>query len=138
MKTKSCTECEKTQSLKSFPKNKRCKDGVRTVCKSCVSKYRKKWWENGGGKEKQRDTNLKRAYGISSSEWQRIFELQKGCCASCGRHQSNVPKSLHVDHCHKSGKVRALLCDRCNRALGIMDEDAISIRKLAEYANEYC
>ncbi len=138
MLTKSCTKCGRTQSLKSFPKNKQCRDGVRTVCKSCVSEYRKKWWENGGGKEKQRDTNLKRAYGIDSSEWQRLFELQKGCCVSCERHQSSMLKSLHVDHCHKSGKVRALLCDRCNRALGIMDEDAVSIRKLAEYANEYC
>ncbi len=121
-----------------FPKNKACKEGIRTVCKACVHKWRKRWWDKEGGKEKQRDTNLKRAYGIDSVEWQRLFEVQKGRCASCGRHQSSMPKSLHVDHCHKSGKIRALLCDRCNRALGIMEEDAVSIGKLAEYANEYC
>lgn len=135
---KVCSKCGISQPLKFFPKNKGCKNGIRSVCKLCVNEYRKKWWRNGGGRERQRDTNLKRAYGIDSSEWQRLFELQKGQCASCGRHQSEMSKSLHVDHCHRSGKIRSLLCDKCNRALGIMDENAVAIKKLSEYADEYC
>ena len=56
-----------------------------------------------------------RALGIDDAEYERLLEAQGGHCALC----PNVPKTrrLHVDHDHKTGRVRGLLCYRCNRAL---------------------
>lgn len=53
--------------------------------------------------------------GVSDDDYARMLEAQGGVCAICG----NPPKSrrLHVDHDHRTGKVRGLLCFRCNRAL---------------------
>jgi len=52
-----------------------------------------------------------------------MFEEQKGCCKICNRHLSEVDKgnkkALCVDHCHETKKVRGLLCDKCNRGLGL-------------------
>ena len=60
-------------------------------------------------------TNRAALLGVDDSEYARLLELQEGHCALC----SNTPKTrrLHVDHDHQSGRVRGLLCYRCNRTL---------------------
>jgi hypothetical protein len=79
-----------------------------------------------------RDYQLRRNYGITSSEYDRMLLDQGGCCALCG----NKPKgkiALHVDHCHKTGKVRKLLCVKCNMALGWFE---LNTQKVLEYLEE--
>ncbi len=63
----------------------------------------------------KRDWNLKDRYGISLDQYNQLLEAQAGRCAIC----RNQPKTraLHVDHDHKSGKIRGLLCMNCNRRL---------------------
>lgn len=56
-----------------------------------------------------------------------MFAEQQGCCAICGRHQSNWDKALHVDHNHRTGKVRQLLCAKCNRYVGVLEESELLI-----------
>jgi Autographiviridae endonuclease VII len=58
--------------------------------------------------------NLKRNYGITLDEYQRIYDLQNGRCAICG----NKKQRLFVDHCHESKKIRGLLCNNCNFGIG--------------------
>lgn len=65
-----------------------------------------------------RNLTLLRIYGISLIEWETLFNTQKGCCAICGIHQGKLTRSLDTDHCHTTGKVRGLLCGRCNTHLG--------------------
>jgi len=67
-------------------------------------------------RERTRNKNLKRLYSIDLREYGRMFEQQKGRCNICRRPPGE--KSLAVDHCHKTGKVRGLLCSRCNTSLG--------------------
>ncbi len=55
--------------------------------------------------------------------YNEMFSQQKGCCAICKKHQSELKKSLHVDHCHATGKVRELLCQECNHLLGNSQDD---------------
>jgi hypothetical protein len=63
-----------------------------------------------------------------------MVALSNGGCWVCERKpQSHF--SLHIDHCHKTKKVRGLLCQRCNQALGLMKDNGILLKKLAEYAN---
>jgi len=85
--------------------------------------------------EKYKSLNLKR-YGIDFEQWKDMLLEQGGCCKCCGTDNPGG-KNWHVDHCHDTGKVRGILCWRCNVALGQLNEDPEHIRKLATYA-EWC
>ena len=61
-------------------------------------------------------------YICDTNEYNEMFRKQKGCCAICGTHQTKLTKQLAVDHCHKSGKNRGLLCTTCNTHLGIYEK----------------
>ena len=68
-------------------------------------------------KDKRRNIDLRRRYGITLAEYKAIHKKQKGRCAICGRHQREFKRQFDVDHNHKSGYVRGLLCPYCNRKL---------------------
>ena len=75
---------------------------------------------------------------MSVEDYCRIFSEQKGVCAICGIDPEHVVgpekhKKLHVDHNHTNGKVRGLLCNGCNRALGLIGENISTARKIVEY-----
>lgn len=63
-------------------------------------------------------SRLKRKYGLTLDDYKNILAEQKECCSICKVNQSNFNKKLAVDHCHKTGKVRGLLCQFCNQGLG--------------------
>lgn len=69
-------------------------------------------------KEKIRDHLLKRRFGITLEEYNQILENQNYCCKICERHESKFKISLAVDHDHETGKIRGLLCSKCNTTLG--------------------
>ena len=52
-----------------------------------------------------------------------MFKEQYGCCAICGKHQSELKKALAVDHDHRTGKVRGLVCNMCNYLIDIYEKD---------------
>jgi hypothetical protein len=81
--------------------------------------------------------NLMFKYGISLEDYNAMFLNQKGCCAICSIHQSALNKSLAVDHNHQTGKVRALLCDGCNRALGFTSENTEILQKMITYLQDH-
>lgn len=65
-------------------------------------------------KQKQRDKYLFKKYGIRLAVYEWMFDMQKGVCGLCGK-PPKLGKNLHVEHNHKTGKVRALACYFCNR-----------------------
>lgn len=69
-------------------------------------------------------------YNITSADYNKMFDEQQGCCVICGRHQSELKKSLAIDHNHKTGKVRGLLCTGCNWSLGHLENN---LEKINEY-----
>ena len=78
-----------------------------------------------------RDANLRRRYGITSVMYDLILAAQGGHCALCGRPPGK--KALHVDHDHKTGLIRGLLCYRCNhRVIGNINDPAV-FRRAAAY-----
>jgi len=85
------------------------------------------------------DRNIKRKYGISREQYNEKLKLQNGVCAICGDKEKSVEprngslKCLAVDHCHKTGKIRGLLCWRCNGTLGKIDEDIELLKKIELY-----
>ena len=76
-------------------------------------------------------------YGITIDQYDAMLKFQNNCCNICKTHKSEFKKNLAVDHCHKTGKVRKLLCHKCNTTLGLMDENIDNLNKLIEYIKEY-
>ncbi len=77
---------------------------------------------------------LKKNYGLTLEVYSEMLASQSGRCASCGDPPGHY--KLAVDHCHKTGRVRGLLCSRCNTALGQLKEDFNRIERLANYLKE--
>jgi hypothetical protein len=69
-------------------------------------------------------------YGLTPATYEALRTTQGGVCAIC---QQAPKRLLHVDHCHTSGKVRGLLCGPCNRALGLLNDNAKTLRAAASY-----
>jgi hypothetical protein len=76
--------------------------------------------------------HLIRAYGITVEEYNRMFFLQNECCAICSIKLLRN-RTTHVDHDHKTGKIRGLLCESCNQALGLFRDDPQRCRNAATY-----
>jgi len=72
-------------------------------------------------KQHRRKTLLKTKSGITPEIYKKMFEEQQGCCAICGRHQTEFKRTLDVDHDHVTGKVRKLLCIYCNTNVGVYE-----------------
>ena len=66
-----------------------------------------------------RDKERARRYGLKLEDYRAILARQGNACAICGQDG----KPLCIDHCHASGKVRGLLCSKCNTGLGCYDDD---------------
>lgn len=92
-----------------------------------IRDYRKEYWTKDREKKlaRRRDSN----YGLASGEFERLSTVQQGACAICKK----TPKRLCVDHCHTSGKVRALLCRKCNFAIGHLDDSSERALSAAGY-----
>jgi hypothetical protein len=88
--------------------------------------------------DKYVEYDLRRKYGMSGQQYYDMLAKQKNVCAvkGCGATQGNRKSSLSVDHCHKTGKVRGLLCSRCNLTLGKVRDDVGLLLSLAEYLDE--
>lgn len=96
----------------------------RVAIRAAQADYR----SNGRGRE----YNLLRKYNISLADYAEMFDSQGGVCAICNRPPSEG-ELLHVDHCHNTDKVRGLLCGKCNRGLGLFDDNSGFLASAIEY-----
>lgn len=83
--------------------------------------------------------HLKKAYGMTVADYDRMVREQGGQCFICGPNAKTYRKAklLCVDHDHQTGRVRRLLCDRCNRLIATADEDPTILRAAALYVSEF-
>ena len=126
---KICKTCNETKNTEEFY--------IRNLsCKSCCHNKAREWSKNNPDKVKdsRRKTKLKQKYGISTEEYDKMFDEQKGVCYIC--EQTHVRRSLNVDHCHATGKVRKLLCDKCNMVLGLVNDSGSLLLKMKDYLYE--
>lgn len=87
-------------------------------CRECRNAISRERYKDPKVKSLFRNRALKSTHGISLDDYNDMFDSQLGCCKTCKRHQTELSKGLVVDHCHKTGQIRGLLCDYCNRLLG--------------------
>ena len=81
-------------------------------------------------KDLQRDDYYKKKYDLSLVEYAKLFKIQKGVCATCG---NRTKVNLYVDHDHQTGKVRGLLCLRCNLGIGYFQDNPKALLSAATY-----
>ena len=160
MDAKRCTKCGEMKPLGDFYKEKTGRDGVRSDCKACFAvrakaRYTKnrereiarvRAWQQANRervnetqkrtrarrKPAAREDHLKRTFGITQADYERMLHEQGGGCAICGR-PPRAESSLHVDHDHETGEVRGLLCFRCNGGGGQFGEDEERLLVAAAY-----
>ena len=91
--------------------------------------YHKDLYRRNRNKYLNKGYQLQKTYGISVEQFELMKKEQDNKCALCLKE----PKILCVDHCHKTGQVRKLLCKKCNMALGLIHEDVTIISRMLEY-----
>lgn len=136
---KTCRKCKETKSKDQYTKANWSKDGLNTVCKTCYNLYINTWTSNKKEyvKRKARDNHIKRTYGVTPEEYDTLLTQQKGCCAICGEHHSNLKRTLYVDHNHSTNEIRGLLCQHCNSLLGFSKDNINTIQNALIYLERY-
>ncbi len=150
MKNKTCSKCKLYKLVVEFTEDKSKKSGLRSYCKDCANlksytwrrenldrstKSKSKWAKENPDKHK--DSQLRHTYGIGLEHFNKLFNDQEGKCLGCKKHQSELKKTLHVDHCHETGKVRGLLCHNCNTVLGHAYDNQEILINLSNYLKKY-
>jgi hypothetical protein len=137
---KTCCVCSVRKPFIEFFNFKNKSDGKSYRCKDCDNEARKKWSDSNPEKAhlSSRGRNLKHKYGVGLKWYEEQFKKQNYSCAIC---ESKTNKTtgdrefwnFSVDHCHDSGKVRGILCNNCNRALGLFQDNPELLKKAANY-----
>jgi hypothetical protein len=140
---KRCQLCEKMKCIHNFYLDKKNKDGYTTDCKLCRGKRVKLWkdankdqvtasaaWYTKKSEQRRHRYHLKKSYGLTESQYDEMKVKQNGVCAICGIVSQ---KPLHVDHNHSTGRVRGLLCTRCNSMIGYARDSVTLLQKGIEY-----
>lgn len=157
-----CTKCNFERNNEDFydqPAYKNRKARKQSICSLCIKKARKEKYENDPKyrqkkidiackwqvdyPERKKNKELLCYYGITLEQYNKMLEDQNGLCAICGKPESKKSRysektcMLHVDHNHKNGKVRQLLCSLCNAALGSFDDDVNLLQTAIDYLNKH-
>jgi hypothetical protein len=138
---KKCCYCKEIKVENEFYKEKQNSDGLATACKVCSTKRRKIWREKNPEKVAASifKIYLKANYGLSVKEYEEKFKEQDGRCAICGSYDTGNKrhKRFGVDHDHISGKLRGLLCDRCNVGLGRFLDSKQILQNAIDYLSRW-
>ncbi len=143
---KKCSRCQQSKPLRDFSIRKE-SGKPRSDCKQCNRDRANEAYRNDPNRfrreaQERRDRDparaaridrrhhLKVSYGMTEEEYDALILAQKDSCALCGGPRSGPGKTWHIDHNPINGKVRGLLCSRCNTALGLF-KDSISVLRLA-------
>lgn len=90
-------------------------------------KYQKEYNSRKNVIDKKREKNLLCKYNINLKDYEKLLKKQKNKCDICKVDQKHLTYKLHVDHDHDTGKVRSLLCTKCNVAVGYYENSDIKI-----------
>lgn len=119
METKVCSRCSEEKPTSEFHLRSKKEPYPKSACKDCHRKRAKDYWRNNPlPKEIQRERNLRRSFNIGVEDYNNLLESQGSCCAICGIDACSSGRNFAVDHDHDTGKIRGLLCQGCNTALG--------------------
>ena len=135
---KLCPYCNKVKPLEAFYTNKRNASKRMAKCKSCHKEYQANLVKGKGidaarNKKRRRERALLKEYGISWTEYESLLFSQDHRCKICREVFDENGKTPSVDHCHKTGLVRGLLCQLCNSGLGMFKDHVKNLANAALY-----
>lgn len=142
MDSKKCSTCGEVKPVSDFGFQR---GRLRHHCKVCKNIESKEWYENNKERKKQlsqqyrdikKNQDLKKSYKITLDDYNRMLAEQGESCKICSTHQNQLKRRLCVDHDHATGKVRGLLCDTCNRSLGLLKDNIEVMKKAVKYLEE--
>lgn len=133
---KLCKGCQNNLPDNKFSITDKKKGTLRSLCIKCsnekdIERYHRE------RKEESRNKHLKRNFGITLEEYDALLEKQDNHCEICPRTPEENGRRLCVDHDHKTGKVRGLLCTPCNTLLGQANDNEDILLKAIQYLNKY-
>lgn len=140
MTTHTCRVCGEERPVADF----RLKSRIvrrRPTCRECESaanlaRYHSRPETKLANQRASRKHYLKKLYGLTLDQYDAMLKARDSRCDICGEHEEQ-DRALAVDHCHTSGKVRGLLCQACNTAIGKLRDDPALIRKAASYVERH-
>lgn len=146
---KLCRKCQESKPLNDFFRSDRSADGYAYQCKECVRKYRRERYagnseailrknyqyrHNKKTIDGRRERMLQQKYGLSLDQYEALLIAQDYKCKICKHEEGERGRAkLAVDHDHKTGKIRGLLCDPCNRGIGMLLDDPNIILNAYQY-----
>ena len=142
---KTCRRCGESKPLREFSlsrKETETQNAVyRSDCKVCCSERAMQWFRDNPERQydSRRAHSLRAFYGITVAEYDALLARQGGGCAICGNDEpaehgrTGKKFKLSVDHDHATGRVRGLLCQRCNRAIGLLGDDPVLLQRAIGY-----
>ncbi len=140
---KRCSKCGLSKPRTEFYQEKKARDGLHAWCKKCSADYdtspaRRKYGREWKRKQARLDPTFYkkrhiRRYGLTWNQYNEMLETQQGRCAVCLGLPNGKGNSFHVDHDHKTHKVRGLLCHSCNTVLGHVRENPDHLKALIKY-----
>jgi hypothetical protein len=120
-----CPDCAVVKPLDAFPRSKSGRGGFGGYCKPCHNARGKASIDKRGG---AREYHLRRRYGVGQADFNEMLAEQGGVCAICG-----APDPQHVDHDHRTGWVRGILCFNCNGGLGQFRDNPVFLAEAITY-----
>ncbi len=135
--TKYCTKGKHWVPFSEFSLNRRAKDGLTVWCKKCASIHTRKVRTP----EVRRKYQLRASYNISQKKYEKMLLEQNGVCYICkqleiAKSSTGIIKPLAIDHNHKTGELRMLLCHNCNQILGFVEINIDRLEDFLEYLEE--
>ena len=136
--TRRCYHCKENKFLTEFYPNKGNSSGFRYECKPCSYKLRRKeLLSKPDYKSYIRNNNMKRKFGMTIEDYNKRLILQNYSCKICRSINTYSKHNVfHIDHNHQTGKVRGLLCNNCNLALGNFQDNIEILKAAIKYLEE--
>ena len=138
---KKCSKCKIEKPDDCFNKRGINSTKLQSMCKDCAASVRKERYMNNKDKEKNRSysNRIKRVYGITEFDYNKMLTKQNGKCAICGSKEIGRGKTnkFCIDHNHTNGKVRGLLCHNCNVLLGKLSDDIGLCENIIKYLKSF-
>lgn len=128
-----CNKCRIEKPLSEFYKDRAYKRGHQSFCKDCNKAYKAWWKSTERGKRLRKENCRKLRTGCTVQLWNAAWKVQDGLCGICQAPLHSLSRTPHADHCHTTKKVRGILCNNCNQAIGYFKDDPVRCIAAAEY-----
>jgi hypothetical protein len=142
--TKQCLDCRKVKDLSEFSEDHRNRDKLSSKCIECYNSIKQEKQVRDKTRDlaykisKHQARHMRSRHRITEQEYYEMHEAQKGLCAICGRPELKSMKSmLCVDHNHRTGEIRGLLCNNCNLGIGYLEDNPEYLFKAIEYLQKH-